>query len=70
VPSTQVNFKDKQRREWDELSSWPVRKLLSRLDSRAYTNALEEIILTQLGGKVDLAELQTALKYKKVNLKA
>jgi ectoine hydroxylase-related dioxygenase (phytanoyl-CoA dioxygenase family) len=36
-----VNFKVQQSSEWDQLPSWTERKLLSRLDARAYIASLE-----------------------------
>eukprot|EP00039_Didymoeca_costata_P006596 m.91645 g.91645 ORF g.91645 m.91645 type:complete len:500 (+) comp13313_c0_seq2:321-1820(+) len=59
-----VNFKEKQTRAFDDLR---LKKLFTRLDNRKYTEILEEIVAEETS--VDLDDLRSKAKYRKVNLK-
>ena len=59
-----VNFNSKQTAAFDRLSPH-LRKLVSRIDSQAYTAQLEEL-LREKG--VDIASLQSGYDFNKVDM--
>ena len=66
-----VNFKHKQTRSWDGLSSHTRRALFRRVDTHDYSARLEQLLLDEVGeerGKKLLDELKSDAQYSQVLL--
>lgn len=66
-----VNFKHKQTRKWDGLSSHTRRALFRRVDTHEYSARLEQLLLDQVGeekGKKLLEGLKSDAQYSQVLL--
>ena len=61
-----VNFNGKQSRDWDTLPSHRLRKLFSRVDSRAYVQLLEETLRSK---GTDPTQLASSLGLRPHDLK-
>ena len=61
-----VNFNGKQSRNWDGLPSHRMRKLLARVDSRAYIQLLEETLRSK---GVDPSQLASSIGLRPHDLK-
>eukprot|EP00946_MAST-07B_sp_MAST-7B-sp1_P004998 g4998.t1 len=66
-----VNFKHKQTKKWDGLSSHTRRALFRRVDTHEYAARLEQLLLDQVGeekGKQLLEDLKSDAQYSQVLL--